>query len=220
MTFKRWFVFDAYGTLLDVESVAHVCDPKRALPPAFSAVWRAKQLEYTWTLQAMGAYRDFWTVTSDALDYAIAATGVSGFSRETLRDTYLRLDPFPEVLDVLQALRARGMRLAVLSNGTTRMLTRALDAAGVSPSLEHVISVDEISTYKPDPRVYRHAVERLGAETSQVRFVSANPWDAAGARQASLETSWINRRGQPSEYGLADTGSQHEDLRGLLTALT
>jgi 2-haloacid dehalogenase len=99
------------------------------------------------------------------------------------------------------------------------MLTRALDGAGISPSLDHVISVDEIGTYKPDPRVYRHAVERLGVETPQIRFVSANAWDAAGARRAGLEAIWINRQGQPLEYGLADTDAEHEDLRGLLKAL-
>ena len=150
--------------------------------PRSAPLWRAKQLEYTWTLQAMGEYHDFWKVTGDSLDYAIAATGASGSHRRRSAMRFCDLDPFPEVLDVLQALRAHGMRLAVLSNGTTRMLTRALDAAGVSPSLDHVISVDEISTYKPDLRVYRYAVERLGVETSQIRFVSANAWDAAGAR--------------------------------------
>src|SRR5687768_1200443 len=144
MTLERWYLFDAYGTLLDIESAAHRCARDRALPPAFSAAWRAKQLEYTWTLQAMGAYRDFWTVTGDALDYAIAATGARGIPRESLRNAYLRLDPFPEVLGTLRALTACGMRLAVLSNGTTPMLTRALDGAGISPSLDHVISVDEI----------------------------------------------------------------------------
>jgi 2-haloacid dehalogenase len=218
MTVTSWFVFDAYGTLLDVESTVSRFDPELALTPGFTAVWRAKQLEYTWTLQAMGAYRDFWALTGDALDYAIATMGAKDVPREKLHDAYLHLEPFPEVLDVLKALKASGLRLAVLSNGTAPMLASALDSAGISPSLDEVISIDEIGIYKPDPRAYRRAVERLGVETSQIRFVSANAWDAAGAQRIGLNATWINRRGQPPEYGLADTSGQREDLRGLLTA--
>lgn len=213
---ETWCVFDAYGTLLDVEAAVRRCDPDGALPPSLSAVWRAKQLEYTWTLQAMGAYRDFWSLTEESLDYAISATGATGAPRQELLDAYLRLDPFPEVLDVLTALRASGIRLAVLSNGTPDMLASAFEAAAVRPLLDAMISVDEIGIYKPDPRVYRHAADRLAADASRLRFVSSNAWDVAGARRVGLEVFWVNRARRPAEYGLRDECVELADLRGLL----
>ena len=219
MTRTSWFVFDAYGTLLDVESAGRRLDPPHALPPGLISVWRAKQLEYTWTLQAMRAYRDFEVLTDDALDYAVAATGSSCGAVERLRDAYLHLEPFPETLAVLKALKMSGSRLAVLSNGTAAMLARALDSAGISPALDDVISVDGISTFKPDPRAYEHALDRLGAEPSEIRFVSANAWDAAGAQRAGLDATWINRTGRPPEYGLVAASGERQDLRRLLTTL-
>jgi 2-haloacid dehalogenase len=211
MSRTSWIVFDVYGTLLDIESAAG------RDPSGLTAIWRAKQLEYTWTTQAMGPYRDFRALTADALDYAIAATGASDARRDELSDAFLRLEPFPEVGDVLSALKGSARRLAVLSNGTAPMLAGALERAGISPYLDEVISVDEIRTYKPDPRTYTYAVERLGAETAQIRFASANAWDAAGARQAGLEAVWINRTGRPAEYGMAASDGVRHDLRRLLT---
>ena len=176
-------MFDVYGTLLDVDAAVRRCDPGGALPDGFSQSWRAKQLEYSWTLQAMGAYRDFAAVTSDALDHVIAATGAGAALRRSLLDAYGSLDTFPEVGFVLRALLDAGARLAVLSNGTAPMLARALEAAAIGRWFETVISVDEIGVYKPDPRVYSHAAQRLAAPASQIDFVSSNAWDAAGARR-------------------------------------
>ena len=215
---RRCCVFDAYGTLLDVDSAVRRCDPGRALPVGFSQRWRDKQLEYSWTLQTMGAYRDFAALTGDALDHVIAATGAGAELRESLLEAYDRLDPFPEVGFVLRALLDSGARLAVLSNGTAPMLARALDAAGIATSFEAVISVDEIGVYKPDARVYRHATQRLAAGASELDFVSANAWDAAGARRCGMRVTWVNRRAGPDEYHLADTASTVADLRGLLPA--
>jgi 2-haloacid dehalogenase len=218
VTRTSWFLFDAYGTLLDVESAGRACDPQD-LPPGVTSVWRAKQLEYTWTSQAMGAYRDFEVLTAEALEYALSATGARRGAREGLRHAYLELEPFPETLAVLKALRDSGLRLAVLSNGTAAMLATALDSAGICPFLDDIISVDEISTYKPVPRAYSHAIERLGAEPSEIRFVSANAWDAAGAQRAGLDATWINREGRPGEYGLVTASGERQDLRRLLTTL-
>ena len=212
---QTWCVFDAYGTLLDVEAAVRRCDPNGVLPPALAGLWRTKQLEYTWTLQAMGAYRDFWLLTEEALDFAISATGATGAPRQALLDAYLRLDPFPEVLDVLMALRESGLRLAVLSNGTPDMLASAFEAAAVRPLLDAVISVDEIGIYKPDTRVYQHAAARLAVDASRLRFVSSNAWDVAGAQRAGLEVFWVNRAGRPAEYGLRDARVELADLREL-----
>jgi 2-haloacid dehalogenase len=211
-----YYVFDAYGTLLDVDSAVQRCDPEGVLPDGFAARWRAKQLEYTWTLQAMGAYRDFAAVTADALEYVIAATGADAALREPLLEAYDCLDCFPEVDAVLRALQAAGARHAVLSNGTAPMLARALGAAGIDTLFEATISVDEIGVYKPDPRVYRHAVQRLATSASQIHFVSSNAWDAAGAGRCGLRVTWVNRHAAPEEYRLADHSSSIEDLRGLL----
>ena len=211
-------MFDVYGTLLDVDSAVRRCDPGGALPDGFSQGWRAKQLEYSWTLQAMGAYRDFAAVTSEALDHVIAATGAGALLRQSLLEAYRSLDSFPEVDVVLRALLSSGARLAVLSNGTAPMLASALEAAGIGRLFETVISVDEIGVYKPDPRVYRHAAQRLAASASQIDFVSSNAWDAAGARRCGMRVRWVNRRAGPDEYQLVDTGSAVADLRGLLGA--
>jgi len=214
MAKSTWFLFDAYGTLLDVEPAVGRGPADREL----IAVWRAKQLEYSWTLQAMGKYRDFWTLTGEALDYATATYGASEAAGGQLRAWYLHLEPFPEVPEVLRALGAAGHGLAVLSNGTAQMLAAVFDEAGLSSSFDEVISVDEIGIYKPDPRVYWHALDRLGVDSSQVRFVSSNAWDAAGARAIGLDAIWINRRGRPGEYGITGVAGQTNDLRGLLSA--
>jgi 2-haloacid dehalogenase len=210
------YLFDVYGTLLDVDSAVARCDTGETLPAGFSALWRAKQLEYTWTLQAMGSYREFSSVTRDALDYAIAATGATVASREGLLEAYHHLDAFPEVTDVLRALKASGSHLAVLSNGTAEMLGRALEHAGIGVLLDMTISVDEIGVYKPDPRVYLHAINRLGVPPAQIRFVSANAWDAAGALRCGLRVARVNRSAAPDEYLLSRASAPLDDLRGLL----
>lgn len=215
MAAAEWIVFDAYGTLFDLETSVRRTDPARALPAGFALQWRAKQLEYTWMAQAMGDYRDFWTLTGAALDWTISATGASGAPREELMDAYLRLEPYPEAGAALRALGRSGARLAVLSNGTAAMLDAALGAASLAPLLDMVISVDEIGVYKPDPRVYRHAKQRLGVPAAQIRFVSANPWDVAGAGRCGLHVVWVNRRGAPPEYDLAAAAVEVADLHGV-----
>jgi 2-haloacid dehalogenase len=215
MAAAEWIVFDAYGTLFDLETSLRGGARARALPAGFALQWRAKQLEYTWMAQAMGDYRDFWTLTRAALEWTISALGASGAPREELMDTYLRLEPYPEAGEALRTLAGSGARLAVLSNGTAAMLDAALGAARLKPLLDMVISVDEIGVYKPDPRVYRHAARRLGAPGAQIRFVSANPWDAAGAARCGFRVVWVNRHGAPPEYGLAAASLEVADLHGV-----
>jgi len=204
-----WLGFDVYGTLLDVDSATR----GHELPEGFGAAWRAKQLEYTWTRQLMGAYEDFWALTAQALDFTIARTGAGAAARDELLGGWLRLEPFAEVAAALAALRDGGARLAAISNGTPAMLAQALASAGLLTALDEIVSVDEVRVYKPDARVYQHAASRLGAPAGEITFVSAHAWDAAGARAAGMGVARVQRRGEPAEYGL---GAGVTDLRGLL----
>ena len=211
-------VFDAYGTLFDVHSaVRRHADRLGPAGAAVSQLWRTKQLEYTWLRTLMGRYVDFATVTAEALDVALATHAVRDAElRADLLRAYLELDPYPDVIEVLHALRQRGVACSILSNGTEAMLAAAVAAAGVEALVDRVISVDPLGTYKPDPRVYRHAVEVLGRPDRDVLFVSANNWDAIGAAHAGLQVAWINRTGQEPDRLGRSAEHQLPDLRGLV----
>ncbi|HEY0832788.1 MAG TPA: haloacid dehalogenase type II [Azospirillum sp.] len=197
----RACVFDAYGTLLDVTAAARHCRADLGdAADALAALWRAKQLEYTWVRTLMGDYADFWQVTGEALDYALDRHGRADPAlRARLMDLYFRLDPFPDAVPALEALRARGMRTAILSNGSPAMLDGAADGAGLRPLLDDVLSVDPLRLYKPHPSVYRLACDRLGLERAEILFVSSNGWDAAGAGAFGFKVAWLNRAGNPPD---------------------
>jgi 2-haloacid dehalogenase len=197
----RALVFDAYGTLFDVH--APVRSAREALGDrgdALSSLWRRKQLEYTWLRSLMGRHADFWQVTREALEYAMAAHGIddSGL-RERLLGAYLELDCYPEVPKTLAALKAEGRQTAILSNGSPEMLRSAVAVSGLGPSLDFVLSVEEVQVFKPDPRVYRLASHKLGVEPSSVGFLSSNAWDIAGASSFGFPTIWVNRFDQERE---------------------
>lgn len=200
------FVFDAYGTLFDVHSVMQRCEswwPGKGA--ALSQAWRAKQLEYTWLRSLMGRHANFREVTADALDYAMEALRLDDAGlRGRLLALYERLGAYPEARPTLDALRRNGLRLAVLSNGEPGMLATAATTAGLADLLEHVLSIEDVGIYKPHPRVYTLAVDRLGLATHEILFVSSNGWDAAGAKAFGLQVVWCNRAGLPAErLGLA-----------------
>jgi 2-haloacid dehalogenase len=203
----RALVFDAYGTLFDVHSVAALCE---ALWPgkgdAITSTWRAKQLEYTWQRSLMRRYQDFKRVTEAGLRYACAAAGAPLGEADLLRlmDAYLNLSPFPEVGQALAALKQRRLRLAILSNGSPAMLRPLVKSAGLREAFHAVISVDELEVYKPAPAVYRLALEKLDLPKQAIGFVSSNCWDACGARAFGFTTFWVNRRGVPlDDLGVA-----------------
>jgi 2-haloacid dehalogenase len=201
----RAVVFDAYGTLFDVHSVVAACREVTVDPEALSQQWRAKQLEYTWLRALMGRYEDFWEVTRAALRFALRRLQVDATEAQVdrLMDAYLSLDAFPEVADALRALRPR-YTLAILSNGSPRMLRAAVESSGLGPSLQHVLSVDPLRTYKPDPRVYDLASRTLGIPKNTVAFVSSNSFDVIGAKAFGFQVCWCNRAGAPlDELGLA-----------------
>src|SRR5258707_11123763 len=159
----RACVFDAYGTLFDFASAARRC--RDVLGDSFdrlTALWRDKQLQYTWLRAAQGRHADFWQVTGDALDFALETLGIEQAGlRERLMALYLALEPFPEVPSVLATLRRAGLKTAILSNGTPAMLDAAVGRGGLAAMFDAVLSIEEVGVFKPDPRVYRLAVDRL-----------------------------------------------------------
>ena len=197
----RACVFDAYGTLFDVNSAAaHAKDElgEKWLPLADS--WRTKQLQYTWLRSLMGRHADFWQVTGDALDFAMASLGLADPAlRERLMNLYLRLDAYPEVKSTLTRLKQSGMKLAILSNGAPKMLASAVENSGLAGLLDAVLSVEEVGTFKPHPSVYQLAVDRLGVASGEICFLSSNGWDAHGAKAFGFRVLWCNRFRQPAE---------------------
>jgi 2-haloacid dehalogenase len=194
-------VFDAYGTLFDVNAAAAACRAEIGERwQAFSDTWRQKQLAYTWLRSLMGHYVDFWQVTGDALDFAMAAHGLGDPGlRQRLMDLYLRLTAYAEVPDVLGRLKRAGFKTAILSNGSPAMLEAAVRHAGIADRLDAVLSVDGLRVYKPDPRVYRLAVVELGVRADEICFQSSNAWDAHAAKAYGFRVVWCNRSGQAPE---------------------
>ena len=197
----RAFVFDAYGTLFDVGSaVTKLRDSVGEEAELLSHVWRQKQLEYTWLRSLMGEFTDFWTVTGDALDFALEQIGKKDpVLRSKLMETYLSLDTFPEVVETLEALKSQGHKLAILSNGAKHMLISAAKSSGILGLFDQIICVDDLKTYKPHPDVYQLAVDQLELEPDEIAFQSSNGWDIAGAGHFGFRTAWINRTKQPVE---------------------
>ena len=194
-------VFDAYGTLFDVHSpTAKVADALGPSSQAISDMWRLKQLQYTWLRSLMGEYVAFWQVTGEALDYALAAHDIEDAEiRQRLMDLYLTLDAYPDALDTLRRLREAGYGTAILSNGSPEMLDAAVGSSGLGAELDAVLSVEDVGIYKPDGRVYQLAVDRMSAAPSEICFVSANAWDAAGAANFGFQVAHLNRFNQPPE---------------------
>lgn len=190
------FVFDAYGTLFDVHSVASATE--KAFPgqgDAITQVWRMKQLEYTWLRSLMGRYEDFWQVTGESLDYTLSALGLKSSPEQfsMVLDAYLHLSPYPEAREALQALRIAGHRLAILSNGSQSMLDALVRNTAFDGLLDAVISVDDKRIFKPSPESYSLVEAHLGVPSADVVFVSCNPFDVSGATAFGFKVAWIER---------------------------
>jgi 2-haloacid dehalogenase len=198
----RAVVFDAYGTLFDVYSVALLAEQ---LYPghgnALSLLWRDKQIEYTRLTSMSGRYAPFWELTLAGLRFAALRLGLKldEAAESKLMNQYRHLSAFPENLDVLRELKARGVPCAILSNGDPEMLAVAVKSAGFAPLLAHVLSVHGVRKYKPDPAVYALGPQALGVPARQILFVSGNGWDAIGATWYGYATLWVNRLGLPFE---------------------
>lgn len=213
----RAYVFDAYGTLFDVHAAVRRC--AAAVGPqheAVSALWRSKQLEYTWVRTLMGRYVDFWRCTEDALDYALRLHGRrDGDLRDALLAAYRRLDAYPDARPALQALRDAGHRTAILSNGSPAMLAAAVDSAGLAGLLDDVLSVDRLRCYKTAPATYALAASHLDLAPGEISFQSSNTWDIAGAAAFGLRCVRVDRLGLPAEYADVVQPPVVKDLREL-----
>lgn len=199
MAGPRALVFDAYGTLFDVHSIVEAARAITSDPHTLSRLWRQKQLEYTWLRSLMERYEDFWVVTGQALRYAVRRLGITATEAQVdaLMDAYLTLSPFPEVRPALRTLGS--LPLAILSNGSPRMLEAAVRSSGLDGIFAEVLSVDAVGIYKPSPRVYALASHALGVASDEIVFVSSNGWDVAGAAAFGFRTCWCNRANAPAE---------------------
>lgn len=190
------FVFDAYGTLYDVNSVAQATE--EVFPgygDTITQVWRLKQLEYTWLRSLMGRYEDFWTVTRDSLSYTLKSLGLQAGPEtfDSVMDRYLHLSLYPDALEALERLRGEGHRVAILSNGSQGMLDALVRNTGLDTVLDAVISIDEKRIFKPSPEAYSLVAEKLEVSTNEVVFVSCNPFDICGAKSYGFKVAWIER---------------------------
>ena len=195
-------VFDAYGTLFDFAAAAKGCrDVLGDSIDKLTALWREKQLQYTWLRALQGRHADFWQVTGDALDFALETLAIDKpwRLRDRLMNLYLTLDVFPEVPDVLKQLKQAGLRTAILSNGSPMMLDAAVRAAGLDSLLDAVLSVEAVGVYKPHPKVYQLAVDRFELPAAAIAFQSSNAWDAYAASAFGMQVVWCNRYGQRPE---------------------
>ncbi len=201
MATVRAVVFDAYGTLLDFASAAERAgDALGERWRTLADLWRRKQLEYTWLRSLMRRHVDFWQVTGESLDFALQSLGIHDPPlRKRLMDLYLQLDAYADAREALVALRAQGLRLAVLSNGSTGMLDAGIRHSRLDELLDVVMSVEEVGVYKPSPEVYAMAARQLDLLPGEIGFVSANGWDAHGASAFGFRVAWCNRSGQPPE---------------------
>ena len=216
----RAVLFDAYGTLFDVYSVALLAEQ---LFPGYgerlSVLWRDKQIDYTRITSMSGRYRPFWDITRAGLRFAAARLGLelTGAAEEQLMNQYRHLSAFPENHDVLSELKRRGVPTGILSNGDPEMLAVAVKSAGLAPLLTHVLSVHELRRFKTDPATYALGTQALGLPAKDILFVSSNGWDAIGATWFGYTTLWVNRAGAPLEQldtAPTRTGTSLRDVLG------
>ena len=194
-------VFDLFGTLLDIASLHDVAASVASDPAAFVATWREKQISYSFASAVMGKHEDFDAITAYALGYTAAKYGVTldTLRRKRLIGAWFHVAPFDDVLPALGALRARGIRCAVLTNGTPATASSATANAGIDGLLDAVLSVESAGVFKPDPRVYALATGHFQAPAERLMFVTSNGWDATGAAAFGLRVAWCNRSNAPAE---------------------
>jgi 2-haloacid dehalogenase len=194
----KGIVFDMYGTVVDVGAVAAACKEVAPDPIAFNTHWRAKQLEYTFLRSLMGRYQDFWKVTEEALEFTIErfAIQVTPEQRRRLMDAWLHPTPYPEVAAALRRLKEKYL-LAILSNGTAKMLLTGLDQTELRQYFRRIMSADSVKLYKPSPKVYQLALRHMPLKKGEILFVSSNSFDVAGAKNFGFKVCWISRTGIP-----------------------
>jgi len=187
-------IFDAYGTLFDVNSAAEKCKDKIGDKwEGFANFWRTTQLEYTWLRSLMKRHKDFWQVTEDSLDKSIKAFNIDKSMKNELLDLYKILDTFPEVKDVLKKLKEKKYKLAILSNGTPALLNDLVKSNNLESIFDDIFSIEEVKIYKPDTKVYDIPIKKYQIQKNEIIFLSANTWDVSGGGNYGYNAIWVNR---------------------------
>tara|TARA_B100001778_G_scaffold75351_1_gene60647 strand:- start:1826 stop:2488 length:663 start_codon:yes stop_codon:yes gene_type:complete len=187
-------IFDAYGTLFDVNSAAEKCKNKIGDKwENFANYWRTTQLEYTWLRSLMGKHKDFWKITEDSLDKSMKAYKIDNSMKNELLDLYKILSPFPEVRDTLNKLKERNYKLAILSNGTPSLLNELVKSSNMQNLFNDIFSVEEVGIFKPSSQVYDIPIKKYNIQKDQIAFLSANTWDVSGGGNYGYNSIWINR---------------------------
>ena len=187
-------IFDAYGTLFDVNSAAEKCKDKIGNKwESFANYWRTTQLEYTWLRSLMNRHRDFWQVTEDSLDKSMKAYKIDNSMRSELLNLYKTLSIFPEVKEVLNNLKEKNYKLAILSNGTPSLLNELVKSNNLNNIFADIFSIEEVKIYKPDSRVYDLPINKYQIQENEVAFLSANTWDVSGGGNYGYNAVWVNR---------------------------
>ena len=194
MNNSKAIVFDAYGTLFDVNSAAEKCKDKIGNKwENFANFWRTTQLEYTWLRSLMKKHKNFWQITEDSLDKSMETFQIDKSLRNDLLSLYKELSPYPEVKNVLENLKKKSFKLAILSNGTPELLNHLVKSSDLENLFDDIFSVEEVKIYKPDPKVYDIPVNKYKVTKGEITFLSANTWDVSGAGNYGYNSVWVNR---------------------------
>ncbi len=202
-------IFDAYGTLFDVNSAAEKCKDKIGDKwEGFANYWRTTQLEYTWLRSLMKRHKDFWQITEDSLDKSMKAFNIDASMKNELLNLYKVLSTFKEVPETLKKLKEKNLKLAILSNGTPSLLNELVKSNDLDNLFDDLFSIEEVGIYKPDSKIYNLPIEKYKIEKNEVAFLSANTWDVSGGGNYGFNSIWVNRN--DSIFDNLDYKSQHE----------
>ena len=202
-------VFDAYGTLFDVNSAAKKCKDKIGDKwEEFANFWRTTQLEYTWLRSLMNRHKNFWEVTEDSLEKSMRIFKIDKSLKNELLNLYKVLSPYPEVKNVLKNLKKNNFKLAILSNGTPELLKELVNSNSLDSFFDDLFSIEEVKVYKPDFRVYEIPIKRYKIKANEITFLSANTWDVSGGGNYGYNSVWVNRN--KSEFDILDYQPNNE----------
>ena len=213
-------IFDAYGTLFDVNSAAEKCKDKIGDKwEPFANFWRTTQLEYTWLRSLMGRHKDFWQVTEDSLDKSMKAFKIEFSMRDELLNLYKVLSPFKEVQETLKTLKEKKLKLAILSNGTPSLLNELVKSNNLENLFDDIFSIEEVGVYKPNSKVYDMPVKKYKIRKDEIAFLSANTWDVSGGGNYGYQAIWVNRNNNIFDNLDFEPKLEIKNLSGLLSEL-
>ena len=213
-------IFDAYGTLFDVNSAAEKCKDKIGDKwESFANFWRTTQLEYTWLRSLMKRHKDFWQITEDSLDKSMKAFSIDPSMKNELMNLYKVLSPFKEVPETLKKLKGKNFKLAILSNGTPSLLDELVKSNNLDKLFDDIFSIEEVRIYKPDSRVYDLPIKKYKIKNSEVMFLSANTWDVSGGGNYGYQSIWVNRNNNIFDNLDFNPSNQIKDLTELVNLI-